>query len=95
MAKKSNLNKSESIIQPLIRSNNEPHIFETMKELPELVSVGYCKASDERNSWVSYKMTTKGNKIIKIECDEPNLRQIAEESAKISFVSSFVDEEAL
>lgn len=95
MAKKSKLSKTESIIQPIIRSNGELHIFETMDELPELTSVGYCKASEGRNSWVSYTMTTKGDKVIKIECDEPNLKEIAEESAKIAFVSNFIDSEVL
>ncbi len=38
-------------------------------------------------------MHTKGTKVIKVDADEPNLRAIAEESAKISFVDTFMSAE--
>lgn len=58
-------------------------------KIPTLKSVGYCQMPGT-NTFVSYKILSKGGKILKIECEEPNLRPIAEESAKIAFVSTFM-----
>jgi pheromone shutdown protein TraB len=90
--------KKESIVKPIISVAGETHPLESIlakdtSKLPEIKSVGYMRVSANSNSWVSYTITSKGDKIISIEVDEPNLRQIAEESAKISFVNSFSDQE--
>lgn len=58
----------------------------------ELKSVGYIKMPGA-NNYVSYTITTIGGKVTEILCDEPNLKMIAEESAKIAFVQHFVDKE--
>ncbi len=60
---------------------------------PEIKSVGFMRASNNSNSWVSYVIISKGDKVISITVDEPNMRQVAEESAKISFVNLFTDQE--
>lgn len=57
----------------------------------ELKSVGYFKIPGSNHSYVSYTITSVGGKVTEIICDEPNMKAIAEESAKISFVSHFVD----
>jgi len=89
--------KDLPIIQPVIRTNGEPHIMETMfegkEDLPIIKSVGYAPIRPGSMSWVSYTITTQGKEVLKIEVDEPNLKQIAEESAKIAFVSTFIDQE--
>lgn len=91
--------KTDAVVQPIIRANGEKHVLEKMFEsdhddLPEIKSVGFAKLPDGgSNAWVSYVITTKGKEVISIEVDEPNLRQIAEESAKISFVNQFIDQE--
>lgn len=58
-------------------------------KLPILKSVGYCHMAGT-NTYVAYTITSKGGQILKIECEEPNLKAIAEESAKIFFVSNFM-----
>lgn len=89
-----------NVVKPLIRSNDEKHLLEEIfegptSEMPEMKSIGYMKLGKGPNSWVSYVMTTRGTEVLSIEIDEPNLRSIAEESAKINFVQSFVDREIM
>lgn len=84
-----------SFIKPLIRSNDEKHELETMvenDEAPEIKSVGYMPLKAGVRGWVSYTITTKGDKVINMEISEPDLRDIAEESAKIAFVQTFHDQ---
>lgn len=57
--------------------------------LPTLKSVGYARLPGT-NTYVAYTLYSKGSLVIKIECEEPNLRAIAEESAKIFFVNNFM-----
>src|SRR4051812_28268473 len=88
-----------AVICPIIRNNDEPHLLEDIfkgpeDEMPVIKSVGYMRLTTGVNSWVSYTITTQGERVLKIEVDEPNVRAIAEESAKTAFVTSFVDQEA-
>lgn len=80
------IRSAEDAIHPLDKLINS-------EDAPEIRSVGFMRISETSNTWISYVMTTKGNKVIKVEVDEPNLRVIAEESAKIQFVNLFVDQE--
>ena len=76
--------------------NEEAHPIDAVinsEDAPEIKSVGFMRINPLSNTWISYVMTTKGNKVLKIEVDEPNLRGIAEESAKIQFVQLFIDQE--
>lgn len=87
--------KKKDVIKPIIRANGEAHVLETMwdgGELPELKSIGYAKMGDKTHNWVSYVITTKGTEVISIEISEPDMRAIAEEATKISFVSTFMDQ---
>ncbi len=59
----------------------------------ELTAIGYTRISERSNAYVSYKLHIKGNEVVGIEVSEPNLRLIAEESAKIDFVNAFTDKE--
>lgn len=61
-------------------------------EAPEIKSVGLFRLP-ETNTYVSFTMITKGREVVSIEVEQPNLRAVAEESAKISFVSTFMDNE--
>lgn len=60
-------------------------------QVPELVSVGMYHIPDSKN-FVAFKMVSKGGQVLKLEVEEPNLRAIAEESAKIFFVREFMDD---
>lgn len=94
MAKK----KLSQIVEPSIKFDGEKNILEKIfdglpEDMPELKSVGYAKVSDGQHGFLSYTITSRGREIIKIEVEEPNLRAIAEESAKIAFVNNFSDPE--
>ena len=94
--KKEKANKAD-IVKPIIRNNGEKHLLETMFEgdhndLPVITSVGYMPLKEGHTSWVSYLIKTKGKEVISIEVDEPNLRELAEESAKVLFVTKFMDQ---
>ena len=87
------------IVHPIIQVDGETHPLvemfneERLEDLPILTSVGYMRLGTGVANWVSYVMKTQGDKVLSIIVDELNLRAIAEESAKINFVQSFIDQE--
>lgn len=90
--------KASDVVSPLIRSNGESHILEDLfdgpvEEMPLIKSVGYSKLGG-RSGWISYTITTRGREVVSIEVSEPDLKDIAEETAKIAFVQAFIDKEA-
>jgi hypothetical protein len=95
MAKKLSNEIKPAVIQPIIRVDGEKHILEEMFEsgdAPEMKSVGYMQIGNGAHSWVSYVITTRGTEVLKIEVDQPNMRPIAEESAKIGFTTNLMDQ---
>lgn len=105
MAKKSTKPESiasesalSSIVIPSIRVNGEKHLLEEMidaGEAPEMRAVGYMRLGGGSNPWVSYMIKIKGDRVLSIEVDEPNTRQVADEATKINFVRNFTDVEAI
>lgn len=100
MAKQTKEPTQESFITPLIRFGDEKHLLEQImetdkKNIPTMKSVGYMSLKEGSSSWVSYVITTRGKEVLNIEISEPDLRAIAEESAKISFVEQFIDQDSL
>jgi len=88
---------SEEITSPIIESSVkiEGHInpfIPFYSNGPELTAVGYVRIPGT-NEYSSYTITVKGGEVVRIVCDEPNLKVIAEETAKISFINNFVDRE--
>jgi len=72
------------------KKNALVNLFEgDQSKLPVLKSVGYGEIPGT-NTFVAYVIYSKGGNILKIEVEEPNLRVIAEESAKIFFVNAFM-----
>lgn len=87
--------ESIAIIKPIVRDQKFKNVLEKIFEgdpekLPVLKSIGYALVG-AGNSWVSYVIKSRGKEILSIEVSEPNLRQIAEESAKTDFVTNFMD----
>lgn len=85
-----------SFIKPLVQVDGDKHELQRLVEEgeePEIKSVGYMPLKNGTRGWVSYTITTKGNQVINMEVSEPDLRDIAEETAKIAFVSIFHDQE--
>lgn len=87
-----------SVVKPLIRVEGQNHVLEDLfdgdpDDMPLMTSIGFMRLSPQSNTWISYIIVTRGKEVISIEVDEPNLRAIAEESAKINFVNSFIDQE--
>ena len=86
----------ESLIHPSIRCNEEQHVLEKAfdaGEMPEMKAIGFMKLDTGLSSgnWVSYTVVFKGDKVLRIDVDEPTLKDLAEESAKIAFVDHFID----
>lgn len=95
MAKKqqTSLPIADSVVQPIVKFDAQKHLLDELidkGEAPELKSVGYMQIKPG-NNWVSYVITTKGREVLKVEISEPDMKIVAEESAKISFVQTFVD----
>lgn len=89
------------VLEPSVKSTHDKdkHALEEIfsgpeDDIPEMKAVGYMKLGKGTNNWVSYTATIKGDRVLKLEVEEPNLREIAEESAKIAFVNNFIDQEA-
>ncbi len=90
---------SAHIVQPTVKfvGDDKKHALQAIFDGPEdkmpvIKSVGTIGVPGT-NTWISFIMHTKGTKVIKVDADEPNLRAIAEESAKISFVDTFMSAE--
>lgn len=89
-------NKADSVVKPLIAVAGETHPLDDMiasDDAPEMKAVGYMRLSPGPSGWVSYTVTIKGREVLSIDVAEPNMRAIAEESAKIAFVEAFIDAE--
>ncbi len=84
MAKKP---KAEVKVEPTIQT--EDGAILDVDNLPEMRTVGVVQAHPGSSEWVSVVLTTKGTKVLKVECEEPNMRQIAIDTAKINFVKMF------
>lgn len=83
------------VVEPLIRSNDEKHLLEEMFEagdFPEMKAVGYAQIGKSASSWVSYTLTLKGDKVTKLIVSELNPKAIADESAKVDFVTYLSDQ---
>lgn len=62
-------------------------------DVEEVISIGYRKVSKRPKLYVSYLITTKGDKVIKCQETEPDLRAIAEEATKENFANLFMSPE--
>lgn len=85
----------KSIVEPIIHVEGKDHILENLdnSEMPILTSVGYARVGENSKTYVSYVIKTQGDKVISMEVGEPNLRAIALDEAKISFVNELMDSE--
>jgi len=89
---------AQSIVKPSMKfDDGKEHIMETFfkgksNNLITLTSIGYVRIPDT-NTFVAYKITSKGTEVLSIEVEEPNMRGIAEESSKIAFVSAFMSKD--
>lgn len=70
----------ESIVKPIVNFNDgKSHVLEALFKAgnaPILKSVGYVCL---KGNFVGYKITSKGDTILSVEVNEPNIRPIAEE----------------
>lgn len=82
-------------IAPIVRVEGQKHELVKLieeDEAPVMKAVGYMKLLKGRqHSWCSYLITFKGNKILKCEIAEPDMRAVAEEAAKADFVEQLMD----
>lgn len=85
----------ELVITPSIQViGGNPHplvqMLQDKKELPVMKSAGFFKIeTGKRDNYVACTMVVQDGKLT-IEVEEPNLKNIAEETAKISFVTHLV-----
>lgn len=84
----------KTVIEPSMRFvGDDEHILETIfkgnpDDMPEVKSIGYMRLP--KGKFVSYVLTSKGDKIINFYVEEPTTQVVAEESAKISFAREFM-----
>ena len=91
----------KDLINPAIRIEDNEHpleiVYDNGKDLPIFKAIGFVrtpiKVKGQGNTYFSYTITFQGDKILSIDVEEPNLRGIAEEAAKISFVTTFTDQD--
>ena len=91
------MDDSTPLVQPIIKIEGHQHPFEAMDEsgeLPMLKSVGFARVGETKD-FVSYVITSKGREIISLEVSEPNLKAIAIDGAKVSFVETFMNDDGL
>ncbi len=81
------------LVVPLTPIEGERHLLAELiegDEPPIIKAVGFGPLAPG-NNWVSYKLVTQGNRVLSIQVTEPDARQVAEDSAKIDFVTEFMD----
>lgn len=86
--------KESTFIEPSIKieGHANPFIEHVKDDEPELIAVGYARVPGT-NNYAAYTLTFKGDKVIKMTVDEPNLKRIAEDSAKTMFVDQLMKDE--
>lgn len=84
----------KSILVPSIQIEGHVNAFIPYFEekQPTLRAVGFTGIPGTKD-FVAYMVYIKGDKVEKIVIEEPNMRQIAEETAKINFVNEFIKDE--
>lgn len=91
--------KLEDIVQPsVVFDGDKDHALRLLfkqNEAPVLKSIGFgpIPGVEGYGRFVSYVMTSQGDKILSIEVGQPNLKPIAEDEAKIAFVTNFMGDE--
>ncbi len=98
MSKPKKVNGTEAIIVPTMHfEGDKEHVMEALfkgepDEKPILKSVGYTRldALKGQACYVSYVITSQGEKILKVEVEQPDTKFITEESSKIAFVNEFM-----
>lgn len=87
--------EASKIVKPVVRFDDQEHVLERLfkdKEAPEIVSVGLVKLTGATSSgWVSCVMKSQGDRITSIEVSVPDIKSVAYDAAKISFVNNFLD----
>ncbi len=83
--------KKKNLVQPSVKFGDEENPIIPVFEDLEIKSIGMVRLPN-KNTFASYVITSKGDKVLKIEVDEPNLRDITEECAKTHFVSNFCND---
>lgn len=85
----------EDIVKPSIHiEGDKEHALRVLfkeESAPIIKSVGCIRIPGlnvQGGSYVSFVMTSKGSEILSIVVEQPNLRAIAEESAKMAFVDT-------
>lgn len=97
MSKKIKESPADVVKPSVVFEGDKEHALITLfkgpaENLPLIKSIGYTKLPGH-NKYVSYVITTMGDKIVSFEVEQPDFRAIAEEAAKISFVTCFMDQE--
>lgn len=86
-----------SIVCPIVTIQDGPkHVLADIFDkdplkIPVIKSVAVMRVP-HKSTFMSLVIYSQGDKVIKIEVGEPNLREIAIDEAKLEFVSKFVDE---
>lgn len=93
----SNTSPADVVKPSVVFEGDKEHALITLfrgpeEELPLVKSIGYMKLPGH-NKYVSYVITSKGDKVLSFEVEQPDFRAIAEEAAKIAFVTCFMDQE--
>lgn len=87
---------AKPLVTTVIPPGSAGHAFEKLEDqgaLPILKSVGYARVFPGSREYVSYVITSQGREVLSIEVSEPNLKAIASDEAKISFVTLLEDED--
>lgn len=86
--------EAPSFIEPTIQIEGHTNAF--IKHLqdnqPEIVGIGFARIPGTKD-YAAYTIKIVGDKVVKMIVDEPNLRNIAEESSKILFAEAFIRDE--
>ncbi len=92
--KQEEITEVQDVIRPSMEFEGHKNSFieYVKKDDPELTAVGYARIPGT-NTYASYVMKIKAGVVISMIVDEPNMKAVAEDSAKVCFVNELTREE--
>ena len=95
MSKPKKAPSPDIVVPTIVATGEKEHALKALfreDNAPVLKSVGYSLVPGltGQGRFVSYVITSQGDQVLNIEVEQPNLKAIAEESAKMAFVNTLM-----
>lgn len=84
--------KTSLVVPTVVFSDHVNPIISEIEDGLPMKAVGVVRRPGF-NDWVAFTVELEGTTVTKIEVEEPNIRMVAEDTAKVAFVHAFTSVE--